>query len=162
MTRLMIKWRPHCGILECFAENWFHPLVPKCVKILKNVDVVDPPYTSYWYRYLQAFWICFKQPALYSYHRLAFGNMKSRWQFAYIVIYLQFMPLYKILPFLCTIKPGKSDREWVECLLEQCVMDCLTIVFFSICYRSMHKLAQLERLDLGNNEFSELVSKCIF
>ena len=39
---------------------------------------------------------------------------------------------------------------------------CLTIVFFSICYRSMHKLAQLERLDLGNNEFSELVSECIF
>lgn len=36
------------------------------------------------------------------------------------------------------------------------------MALFSICYRSMHKLAQLERLDLGNNEFSELVSKRAF
>lgn len=28
-----------------------------------------------------------------------------------------------------------------------------------LCSRSMHKLTQLERLDLGNNEFSELVRK---
>uniref|UniRef100_A0A674JZZ3 Leucine-rich repeat-containing protein 7 n=1 Tax=Terrapene triunguis TaxID=2587831 RepID=A0A674JZZ3_9SAUR len=32
----------------------------------------------------------------------------------------------------------------------------LTLHVFLVCYRSMHKLTQLERLDLGNNEFSEL------
>lgn len=46
---------------------------------------------------------------------------------------------------------GLNPSWWTICKSEF-HLGCLLL-----CYRSMHKLTQLERLDLGNNEFSELV-----
>lgn len=43
-------------------------------------------------------------------------------------------------------------------------MSDLILIFCAVCllcvYRSMQKLTQLERLDLGSNEFTEVVSIC--